>query len=235
MSQNNTAAAGTLILAATSIGCDADIPVRSLQMVKSADVLIFEEDRPARKILKAAGCRRDYLKFTEHQEAAVVGLITEAWRNRKKVLYMSDQGMPCLADPGWHLCRLAHNMGVKIEVIPGPDSVTAALAAAPFDTSRFLYRGFLARRPDQRLAELKALRKQSVTTVVLDTPYRLRPLLEAVAAIDRQWNILLAMDISGPAEQYLLGTPPSLLNQLASDKNRKNFVLVLDGRNDRPI
>ena len=227
-----SAPSGILILAATSIGCDTDIPARSLQMVREAELLVFEEDRPARRVLKAAGCHRDYLKFSEHQETLVIDQIAQSLRHGQRVLYMSDQGMPCLADPGWRLCRLAHELKAKIQVIPGPDSVTAALAAAPFDTKQFFYRGFLPRQPDQRLVDLQAIRLSLVTTVVLDTPYRLRPLLEAVQTADPDWRALLALDISGPSEQYLLGAPTVLLNNLAPGKNRRNFVLVLDGQRD---
>ena len=53
-------------MASNHIGRPEDIPQRALIALK-ADLVIFEEDKPA-TTLKAAGIHRDYLKFNEHHQ-----------------------------------------------------------------------------------------------------------------------------------------------------------------------
>ena len=69
---------GTLVMASNHIGCTDDIPNRALETLKTADLVVFEEDRPARQTLKAAGIRRDYLKFNEHHQMQTLDEVAEA-------------------------------------------------------------------------------------------------------------------------------------------------------------
>ena len=43
---------GLLVMASNSIGNNLDIPMRSLEYVRTADLLVFEEDKPAARCLK---------------------------------------------------------------------------------------------------------------------------------------------------------------------------------------
>ena len=87
---------GTLVMASNHIGCTDDIPNRALETLKTADLVLFEEDRPARQTLKAAGIRRDYLKFNEHHQMQTLDEVAEALKKGRTVIYMSDQGSPAL-------------------------------------------------------------------------------------------------------------------------------------------
>ena len=140
-----------LILGSNSIGNPLDIPLRVLEYVKTADLLVFEEDRPARTVLKRAGVHKDYIKYSEHNQTDTLEQIGQAFKLGKTVLYMSDQGCPNLADPASNILKLAYKMKVKLQVIPGPSSITAAISACPFDMSSFLYQGFLPRDEKREL------------------------------------------------------------------------------------
>ena len=222
---------GTLILAANSIGNPADMPLRSIEALRSADLLVFEEDRPARLALKTAGIHRHYLKLTEHCENETLQAVANALKNGQIVVYMSDQGMPALADPGSELLKIVYHMKSKLVVIPGPSSITAALAACPFVTNKFNFVGFLPRDAQSRQAFLKTLISQPGPYVILDAPYRLVPVLANCADIfGCSHPASLALDISGPLEEYLAGTLNSLLEQAKSLTEKLNFVLILENK-----
>ena len=74
---------GQLIMASNSLGNPIDTPERSLEALRSSDLLIFEEDRPARLALKTAGIHKEYVKFTEHREEATLDLLKECLRAGK--------------------------------------------------------------------------------------------------------------------------------------------------------
>ncbi len=219
-----------LTLAGNSIGNPKDIPSRSLEALKSADLLVFEEDRGARVALKNAGIQRPYLKFSEHKQEDTLEEIKQALIEGKWVNYMSDQGMPTLADPGAMIVELAYHLGAKVQVIPGPSSITAALSACPFLENSFHYAGFLPRDEKNRVKELSQLLKQSASTIILDTPYRLKNLLEStIKSSSKDRMALLALDISGPKENYIFDSLEGLLLQGKKLSEKLNFVLIVRG------
>lgn len=216
-----------LIMAANSLGQICDIPSRSLDALRSSDLLIFEEDRPARQALKAAAIHRDYLKLSEHQEVDTLSAAEEALRSGKTVCYMSDQGMPTLADPGRALLDMAYRLKVSIQVIPGPSSISSALAACPFPVDTFYYQGFLPREKGERIAAIQNLRDEHrEPIVILEAPYRRKQLLGALAEVfPENTKALLAVDISGPGENYHYDRLKALVQM---EMPKLNFVIILN-------
>lgn len=218
---------GALVMASTHIGNIRDTPQRTLEELKIADFLIFEEDRPARQLLKEAGIHRSYMKFNEHKAEYVLEELKQVLKEGKKAVFVSDQGAPVLADPGKELLELAYSLDAKIEVIPGPSSITAAISACPFDMRRFLFYGFLASERVKRERELRSLLNSKETLVFLEAPYRLEPLLKSC------WNVFgkskrafLALDISGQEEEFIVGDFEKMLKETKGKK--LNFVLILE-------
>lgn len=216
-------------MAATHIGCLVDIPARSLNWLKNADLLIFEEDRPAKQVLKAAKVQRDYLKFNEHYQKETLEKLKECLQKQGIALYMSDQGTPNLADPGKALLNIAYQLNAQVVVIPGPSSITAAIAACPFDLSQFSFAGFLPRIPAEREQRLSELRQRREALVIMDTPYRLKALLAACKAVfPNNHRAFLAIDITGENEEYIAGSFTALQKK-AENVTKLNFVLIVEG------
>ena len=220
---------GKLVMASNSLGLPVDIPSRSLEVVRSADLLVFEEDRGGRPVLKAAGIHRSYLRFNEHNQTETLNEIRDALRAGKTVAYLSDQGCPGLADPGKSVVAVAVAEGAEVTSIPGPSSLTAAIAVCPFDLSRFHFAGFTARDSDERIRQLRILAETGDAVVLLDTPYRMPQLLSACQEVwgpDHRGT--LALDISGPAEKNITA-PLASLGKVASECGKLNFVLIVEG------
>ncbi len=221
---------GRLTMAATHVGDVADIPARSLDALRHADLLIFEEDRPARSFLKAAGVHRDYLRYSEHDQKYTLSECEAALKKGQWVAYMSDQGTPGLADPGRDLVAMAYRLGATVQVIPGPSSMTAAIAACPFDCWAFHYLGFLPQEPGRRLVALRAAASLTRPLVIMDTPYRLKHLLGSCQqAFGASRRGFLAIDITGPAEAFWVGDLGDLTRRAEGLGSKLNFVLIVDG------
>ena len=219
---------GVLLMLATHIGNIDDMPVRSKNALKEADLLVFEEDRPARRALKAAKVHREYLKFSEHDQKETLDDVRRCLKKGGTVAYMSDQGCPVLADPGQPLVEMAWELQAQVKVVPGPSSLTAAMAACPFPMESFYHAGFLPRDKGVREREIQELLKRKEALVLMDTPYRLGALLKALTAgqsLKRKG--FLALDITGPSESYHYGPLNDLAKRFSKPAEKLNFVLIL--------
>jgi 16S rRNA (cytidine1402-2'-O)-methyltransferase len=229
MNNPNISKLGTLVLAANSLGTISDIPARSLEAVRDADLVVFEEARKAREILKSAGVHREFLLFSEHRQPTTVAAISEALAAGQTVVYMSDQGCPSLQDPGWELARLAHQIGARVTVIPGPSSLTSAISACPFDCRSFHFAGFLPREQNEREAMLKKLGTLQVPIVLMDTPYRLQHVLESCNnVLGENAQAFIAAEIGGEDEAFHAGSFKTLRALTRDWPKQRNFVLVVD-------
>ncbi len=233
MDRHSKISPGLLVMAATHIGCIDDTPLRTLSALRDCELLIFEEDRPARLLLKQAGIHKAYIKYNEHNSSEILDLLRSHLKAGKSAVYVSDQGCPTLADPGRQLLELAYASHAKIQVIPGPSSVTAAISACPFAMQQFTFEGFLPAETEQRVRSLERLAQESKPIILLDTPYRLEKVLSACQNVfDKKRKAFLALDISGNEENFLVGT---FANLLAATQGKKlNFVLIIDGTGTKP-
>ena len=207
------------------------MPVRSREALKTADILVFESERGGRAALKGAGIHRPFDVLSEHREAATLDAVHEALIQGKTVCYMSDQGMPTVADPGKDLTRIAASLKAKIRVIPGPSSITTALSAWPKALNRFHYTGFFPADKDERRSAIARAASLDVPQVIMDTPYRLQSVVDDCAAgfgIDR--FALIALEMGTDREDFMMGSLGDLKTEIESIAHTKPlFVLVVDG------
>lgn len=220
---------GQLIMAANILGPLDQLSTRTTEALVRADMVIFEEDRPARQALKRAGIHREYFKFNEHNQSSTLELLRSTLTSGKTAVYMSDQGMPTIADPGSELLSIAYSLGSKITILPGASSVTAALSACPFLQNSFFFYGFLPREKDRRSKELEKLFLRSCPVVILDTPYRFRALVDTFLSLASHQNrsLLIAMDISGDQEDFKIVKINQLPKLIEKIHKKLNFVLIL--------
>jgi 16S rRNA (cytidine1402-2'-O)-methyltransferase len=99
----------------------------------------------------------------------------------------SEAGMPAVADPGAALVAAAHARGVSVLPLPGPNSLMMALAASGLNGQRFAFVGYLPVPAGDRSARIRELeghsRRAAETQIVIETPYRNGPLLDALVSV----------------------------------------------------
>lgn len=221
--------AGILYLVATPIGNYDDMTLRALRVLKEADIIICEERREGLRLLRHFGIEKEVEELNEHNEREAVEPIIEQLRSGKSVALISDAGTPVFADPGFSLVRRTLKENIKVVPIPGASSLLPALVASGFGIDRFVFQGFLSPKREERISELRELKKEKRTIVVLDTPYRLLPLLRDIAEVfgdDRR--LCVAFDISMESEQYVYGTPRELYEQFSTLNQKREFVIVIE-------
>ncbi len=97
---------------------------------------------------------------------------------------LSDAGLPGVADPGALVVAAAHRLGLVVDVLAGPSSITLALAASGLNGQSFAFVGYLPQQDPERSARLRALegtsRREKQTQVAIETPYRNEALAQAL-------------------------------------------------------
>ncbi|MES2764523.1 MAG: 16S rRNA (cytidine(1402)-2'-O)-methyltransferase [Bacteroidota bacterium] len=225
--------AGTLYLVSTPIGNNDDITLRALNVLKQCDVVISEEAKVAAPLLHAHSISKPIEELNEHNEEDAAAQYIELLKSGKNLALMSDCGTPVLADPGLVLVRKALKENITINVVPGASSVLTALVRSGFDASQFLYAGFLKRRPEERELELRQLAGENRTVILLETPYRLKPVLEAAAKVMPGRRAYLGCNLTMPFETHHYGTFAELWEKFEGERFKGEFVIVFEKPSDR--
>ena len=76
----------------------------------------------------------------------------------------------------------AIEVGVEITTVPGPVAAIAALVSSGLPSGRFVFEGFLARKGQERTAQLSAIATESRTTVFYESANRVAATLAALRA-----------------------------------------------------
>ncbi len=223
--------AGILYLVSTPIGNYDDITQRALNILKSADVIVYEERKEGQRLLSHYGIPEKLVEsLNEHNEAAASFHILEHLKQGKNVALISDAGTPVFSDPGQILVRKAIDQNIKIVPIPGASSLLPALTVCGFPIDQFLFYGFLSPKSNRRISELRQLYSERRTMAFMDTPYRLVPLLKDLAEIfgsDRR--ICIAFNLTMADEQIFRGTALDLYRQFEKKNMKGEFVIVVQG------
>ena len=164
----------TLVLAATPIGRLADASPRLASELAAADVVAAEDTRRLRRLASDLGIEltgRVVSYFEGNEPQRTPGLVA-ALEAGKRVVVVTDAGMPSLSDPGYRLVVAAVAAGVEVTAVPGPSAVLAALAVSGLPVDRFCFEGFLPRKPGERTRRLTELAAEPRTMVFFEAPHR---------------------------------------------------------------
>lgn len=223
-----------LYLVATPIGTARDITLRALDVLNSADLLAAEDTRTLRHLLGIHGVplrNRRIIPCHDHNEARQSTALIAAFEQGKSVAYCSDAGTPLVADPGFRLAREAIRHGAKIHVVPGPSAVLAALSVAGLPSDRFLFAGFAPQPAAARKTWLADITAVNATTIIFDSPKRVKQTLEMLCEIDPERVIVLCRELTKKFEETIHGKPREIIAHIPESGIKGEIILVLD----RPV
>src|SRR5689334_5621567 len=169
--------ASTLYLVATPIGNLEDMTLRALRTLKECDVIAAEDTRRTGQLLKHFDISKPMLSYFQFNEARRSEEIIDRLRRGQKIALVTDAGSPGVSDPGERVVEAAISAGLRVEAVPGPSALIAALTASGLPTDEFYFVGFLPHKSGQRRRKLEELRTFSGTLVLYESPYRVEKLL----------------------------------------------------------
>ncbi len=219
----------TLYLVATPIGNLEDITLRALRVLKECDVVAAEDTRRSGQLLKHFEISKPLLSYFQFNEAKRSEEIIERLRNGQKVALVTDAGTPGISDPGERVVKAAVAAGFRVESVPGPCALVAALTASGLPTDEFHFIGFLPHKSGQRRKKLESQKQFDGTLVLYESPYRIEKLLGELLEIYPDRNVVLARELTKKFEEFLRGTPKDLLEIAKKRSLKGEFVVLVEG------
>lgn len=219
--------AQTLYVVATPIGNLADITLRALAVLKTADIICAEDTRVTAQLLSAYGIQGKLISVREHNEQHMADKIIAALAEGKSVAQVSDAGTPAVCDPGAKLAARVREAGFNVVPVAGPSAVMAALSVAGVSEPNFYFNGFLPPKAGERQRLLAKWLEADYPVVMFETPHRIEAALADMAALFPERKIVLAREISKTFETFLSGSVADIQTALKEDSNQSRGEMVL--------
>jgi 16S rRNA (cytidine1402-2'-O)-methyltransferase len=217
----------TLYLVATPIGNLEDITLRALRVLRGCDVVAAEDTRHSGQLLKHFGISKPLLSYFQFNEAKRSEEIIERLRRGEKVALVTDAGSPGISDPGERVVKAAIAAGFRVESVPGPCALVAALTASGLPTDEFHFIGFLPHKSGQRRNQLESQRSVTGTLVFYESPYRIGKLMGELGEVFPDREVVLARELTKKFEEFLRGKPTELLALVQKRPLKGEFVVLV--------
>lgn len=232
---------GKLILFPVPIGAEAidvSLPAHNQELLSTCHTFIVEELRTARRFLKRAGYPYPiddtvFFELNEHTSHEEIGHYLDAIERGENIGLLSEAGLPCVADPGAMITKVAQRHGIEVVPLVGPSSLMLALMASGFNGQSFAFVGYLPVDKSKRAAAIRHLeervKREHQTQIFIEAPYRNNQMLEALAStLNPQTMICVACDLTLPT-QYIraLSAAKWQKERTKIDLHKRNTVFLI--------
>ncbi|WP_367680704.1 16S rRNA (cytidine(1402)-2'-O)-methyltransferase [Candidatus Fukatsuia anoeciicola] len=225
--------ASTLYVVPTPIGNLGDITYRALEVLQQVSIIAAEDTRHTGLLLQHFAIKTNMFIFHDHNEKKqATNQLLKKLQAGQSVALVSNAGTPLINDPGYHLVRCCHKVGIKVVPLPGACAAITALSAAGIASDRFYYEGFLPATKKARKDRLQLLVKVLPTLIFLESTYRLKESLADIISIFGSVRyVILARELTKIYESIYGAPVKELLAWVQEDKyrSRGEIVLIVEG------
>ena len=232
---------GRLILFPVTIGAEdiaSSLPTANAELLASCHTFIVEELRTARRFLKKAGYPHAiddtvFYELNEHTSHEEIGNYLDAIDKGENIGLLSEAGLPCVADPGAMITKIAQRRGIEIVPLVGPSSLMLALMASGFNGQSFAFVGYLPVDKSKRASAIRRLEervhREHQTQLFIEAPYRNNQMLEALSTVlQPSTMVCVACDLTLPT-QYIRSLTAARWKKEkeAIDLHKRNTVFLI--------
>lgn len=210
----------------TPIGNLKDITLRTIEILKSVDIIFAEDKRNSLKLLNHYDISTKLYSYHKFNEKSMAQKIIEL-ENSNNIAIISDAGMPGISDPGYVLIEelIAHN--IEFQVLPGANAALTALVLSGLETEHFLFYGFCSSKSSARKKELNELKDVKYTLIFYEAPHRIKEFLKDVYEVFGKRNISISREITKVFEETIRINTEEIQDIDLMEKGE--FVVVIEG------
>ena len=220
---------GELYVVGTPIGNLGDLSPRAVETLSNCDFIAAEDTRVTLKLLNHFGIKKPMVSYFEHNKRERGVMITDRILAGESCAIVTDAGMPAISDPGEDLVALCHERGIKVNAVPGPSALIAALALSGMHTGRFTFEGFLSVNKKSRRDHLSSLKDEKRTMIFYEAPHKLANTLRDLAQVFGDREITIVRELTKIHEQVIRTTLDQAVREYGDGRLKGEIVLILAG------
>lgn len=217
-----------MYVVSTPIGNLDDITLRALNVLKSVDYIACEDTRHTGILLNQYDIQAKTISYHQYSGEAKISQILNFLEKGEDVALVTDAGTPGISDPGSKLIKKVLEAGFQITPVPGPSAFVAALSVSGFDTSEFVFIGFLPHKKG-RQTKLREIRDERRTVVMYESVHRIKKLFKELDEVMPERDICVTRELTKKFEKVYRGKPGKIVDII---KEKGEFVVVIEGKND---
>lgn len=208
-----------LYIVPTPIGNLKDFTERSINILKSVDVILCEDTKVTGKIKSHFSLSARLIslhKFNEISRVSEVSSLLE----RSDIALVSDAGTPTISDPGQILVKELFGK-YKIIPLPGANAITTALSGSGIEFKKFTFVGFLE-KTEKKIYETINDHLNSDVVVAYESPNRIKQTLSILLKLYGDIEVIIARELTKIYEEFSKGKISYLL-----EKEYKGEIVLL--------
>ena len=218
---------GILYLVGTPIGNLNDMSPRAINILENVSLIACEDTRQTRKIMNKFSISNNLVSFNKENSFKKIPKLINDLKAGKSIALVSDAGMPGICDPGEKLVRQVKSQGYDVICIPGACAAITALVSSGMPSSKFIFEGFLPKKKVDREKILFEISKNEKTTIVYESPHRLKKFLrELLDFCGGEREILVARELTKKFEEHVVNRIDSTL-EFYKDKEVIGVITIV--------
>ena len=221
---------GILYLVGTPIGNLNDVSPRAINILKNVSMIACEDTRQTKKIMNKFNIYNNLVSFNKENSLKKIPKLISYLQDGQSIAIVSDAGMPGICDPGENIVREVKSKGIDVICIPGACAAITALVSSGIPSSKFVFEGFLPKKKIDRENILFEISKSDKTTLVYESPHRLKRLLKELLDFcggDRE--IVVARELTKKFEEHIGNNIYKVINFFKDKEVIGEITLVIKG------
>ncbi len=210
----------------TPIGNLDDLSHRAIETLREVNAILTEDTRRTRILLDRFGLKTPTISCHKFNEAARVDGILARLRAGESLALVTDAGMPGVSDPGARMVTACRQAGLPVTCIPGPSSVTTAVALCGFSGAGFVFGGFMPRKSGALRKFLLQFASCEAPVVLFESPYRLLKVLDEIEATLGERPLFVGRELTKKFEETTWG-PPAAIRKVYQGRTVKGEIVMV--------
>ncbi len=231
----NTDDRGSLYIISTPIGNFDDISLKAIKLLETVDILLCEDTRKTKMLLKHLNIKRkNLMSYNDNNASKKRSYIINKLLSSKVIGIVSDAGTPLISDPGYKLVKECHFNNIHVTHAPGPCSVISGLILSGLPTDQFYFGGFVSSKNNFKKKQFLSAKTNIMTGVWFDTCLRIKSTLQIMRDVFGNRKISIARELTKTYEEIITSDLNNIL-EIVDIKEKNNtplkgeVILIIEG------
>lgn len=218
-----------LYIVPTPIGNLGDMTYRSVDILKSVNLVLAEDTRTSGKLLKHYGIETKTASYHQHNEHKILSSLVKRLQGGEVMALITDAGTPAISDPAYLLVRECIRNNIKVECLPGATAFVPALVNSGLPTNRFCFEGFIPQKKG-RQTYLNSMIREERTMIFYESPHRLaRTLKDFISVFGEDRLCSVSRELTKIHEENVRGNLKEVTEYFSLKAVKGEIVIVVNG------